>query len=112
MPKRKQANPPGAPRGRFREGGSRKATEIALEAPKVKSEPSKIFPEKLPDPVPPDPPELDIEEPEPAPEIPDALIHELRLRSLERRDAGTEPWTLKDIVTEALRDWLSKPKNK
>ncbi len=83
-----------------------------MEAPQGKIEPVKINPKILPDPVPPEPAELDIDEPEPSPEIPDALIHELRLRSLERKDAGIEPWTLKDIVTEALRDWLSKPKNK
>ena len=83
-----------------------------MEAPQGKIESAKINPKKLPDPVPPELPELDIDEPEPSPEIPDALIHELRLRSLERKDAGIEPWTLKDIVTEALRDWLSNPKNK
>ncbi len=83
-----------------------------MEALRGKSEPSKIVPDKQPDPVSPEPSELDIDEPEPSPEIPDALIHELRLRSLERKDAGIEPWTLKDIVTEALRDWLSNPKNK
>ena len=83
-----------------------------MEEPPGKSEPSKIVPDKQPDPVPPEPSDFDIDEPEPSPEIPDALIHELRLRSLERKDSGIKPWTLKDIVTEALRDWLSKPKNK
>ncbi len=112
MPKRKQANPTGGARGRFRDGGSQKANEITAEAPRVKSKPAETTPGKQLDPGPPEPSDFDIDEPEPSPEIPDALIHELRLRSLERKDSGIEPWTLKGIVSEALRDWLSKPKNK
>ncbi len=111
MPKRKQANLPGAARGRFREGGAQKATEITAEAPREHLL-SKTTPGKQLDPGPPEPSDIDIDEPEPSPQIPDALIHELRLRSSERKDAGIEPWTLKGIVSEALRDWLSKPKNK
>ena len=109
MPKRKQANLPGAPRGRFRDGGSRKATEIILES--------------QPDPVPPEPSEILSEEPDPGAvnirlpavsedvRLPENLVHELRLRSTERQSTGTEPWTHQGIVAEALRDWLSNPKN-
>ncbi len=109
MQKRKKANRPGAPRGRFREGGSRKATEITLELRKGKRGPSENIVEE-PDPVPPEPTENIVQEPDPV--IPDSLIHELRLRAMERRNAGTEPWTLQGIVAEALRGWLSNPKNR
>ena len=43
-------------------------------------------------------------------ELPDDLFLELRLASVHRRAKREEPWNLKDITTEALRDWLRKNK--
>ena len=93
MQKRKKASRPGAPRGRFRERGD----ESGVREAKPTTDKGKRGP--------PDPVSVNVR-------LPEDLVHELRLRSTERRNAGTEPWTLQGIVREALRGWLSDPKNR